>query len=90
MRRTQLYLEEDVWNTLHTIAHQSGTTISELVRQAVREHYVAGSAQRKRAMEAFIGIRRNRPEFADSERYVRRLRSDSRLERIQRASARGK
>ena len=44
--------------------------------------YVAGSAQRKRAMEAFIGIRRNRPEFADSEGYIRRLRRDSRLERI--------
>jgi hypothetical protein len=90
MRRTQLYLEEDIWNTLHVLARQSGATISELVRRAIREQYVAGSAQRQRAMEAFIGIRKNRPEFADPVRYIRGLRRDSRLERIQSESARGK
>ena len=83
MKRTQLYLEDDVWSALHTIAQQSRTSISELVRQAVREHYVAGAAERKRAMDAFVGIRRNRAEFKDSVYYIQRLRRGSRLERIQ-------
>ena len=83
MRRTQLYLEEDVWNTLHAIARESHTSISELVRQAVRERYVAGSAQRKLAMEAIVGIRKDRPEFKDSVGYIQRLRRGKRLERIQ-------
>jgi len=82
MKRTQLYLEEDAWNALHSFARQSGTTISELVRHAIREQYVAGPEQRKLAMEAFIGVRRARKEFASAGAYVRRLRRGSRLGRL--------
>jgi hypothetical protein len=82
MRRTQLYLEENVWKVLHDKAEQSGTTVSELVRQAVRQQYVPGSLQRQSAMEGFIGIRRGRSGFSDATGYIRRLRRDSRLERI--------
>jgi len=84
VRRTQLYLEEDVWKTLQIRSRQSGTTISALVREAVRGRYMNQPAERGQAMEALAGLRKDRPEFANAEEYVRRLRRGSRLERLAR------
>ena len=52
MRRTQLYLEDEVSDVLRIRSRQSGLTISELVRRAVREQYLAPEARRKEAMQA--------------------------------------
>lgn len=82
MRRTQLYLEEDLWNALHARAQSDGSSISELVREAVRERYIGKLDERRKAMRAFAGIRKSRPETLDSERYVRRLRKGLRIERL--------
>lgn len=82
MRRTQLYLDDDLSNALHARARTSGTSISELVRVAVRERYFGKLEERKKAMAAFVGIRKDRAEFADSEGYIRNLRRDSRLDRL--------
>jgi len=83
MRRTQLYLDEELWSALHAHARREGTTISDLVRQAARERYLGGLDERREAMRAFAGIRKNRPEFADPVAYVRSIRRGSRLERLQ-------
>jgi hypothetical protein len=82
MRRTQLYLDEDLWSALHARAQSLGTSISELVRIAVRERYVGKLDERRRAMEAIVGIRKDRPEFRHSQAYVRSLRRGSRIERL--------
>ena len=82
MHRTQLYLEEDLWSVLQSQARSAGSSVSELVRQALRERFVGKSEERKQAMRDFIGIRRGRPEFDDAESYVRGLRRDDRLERL--------
>lgn len=82
MRRTQLYLDDQLWNALHVRAESTGKTISELVRIAVRERYLGDLQERKRAMQAIVGIRKNRPEFENSEEYVRSLRRGKRLERL--------
>lgn len=82
MRRTQLYLEEEVWAALRFRARQSGSTISELVRQAVRERYAGQADQRKRAMLEFAGSRKNRTDIADSDSYIRELRQGRRLRRL--------
>ncbi len=84
MKRTQLYLDEDLWEALHIRARTSKTTISELVRQAVRERYLGDSAERKRALMAVVGMWKDRPEFADPEAYIRKLRHDTRFERLSR------
>ena len=42
MKRTQLYVDEDIWKALHIRSRQSGTSISELVRQAVQTLRYAG------------------------------------------------
>ncbi len=82
MRRTQLYLDDDLWKALHTRARTARTTISELVREAARERYLTNLEQRRKAMLALVGIRSGRKELADSEAYVRNLRRGRRLERL--------
>jgi len=84
MRRTQLYLDEDLWNALHARARRQGTTISNLVRQAARERYLGNLDGRREAMEAIVGIWKDRTDLPDStEEYVRSLRHDTRIERLE-------
>jgi len=82
MKRTQLYLQENIWKTLHLRSRQQGTSISELVRQAVREKYGNSPANRKDAMQALVGLRKHRRDFPDTATYVRKLRKGKRLRRI--------
>ena len=84
MRRTQLYLEEQLWNRLHFLAKQSGTSLSELVRQAVRERYAQSSVDRRKALDAARGLWADRADLPDAETYVRGLRKGDRLKRISR------
>ena len=81
MRRTQLYIDDDLWGTLRIRSRQAGTSVSNLVRQAVREKYSTGLAGRQQAMKAFAGIWKDRADLADSAAYVRALRKGSRLKR---------
>jgi hypothetical protein len=84
MRRTQLYLDDDLWNVLHSRARSQGTTISDLVRQAVRERYLGNLDERRKAMEAIVGMWKDRTDLPDStEEYVRSLRRDTRMERLE-------
>ena len=83
MRRTQLYLNEDIWKALHVRSRQQGTSISELVRQAVRDKYGSSPARRKQAMQALVGMWKDRKDLPDSTTYVRRLRKGTRLRRIE-------
>ena len=85
MKRTQLYLNEDIWKALHIRSRQQGTSISELVRQAVREKYGSSPARRRQAMQALVGMwkdRKDRKDLPDSTAYVRRLRKGKRFRRI--------
>jgi hypothetical protein len=84
MKRTQLYLQEDIWKVLHIRSRQQKTSISDLVRQAVREKYGNSSVDRKEAMLALVGLWKDREEFSDSTAYVRKLRKGKRLRRIAR------
>jgi len=82
MKRTQLYLEEHIWKLLEIRARQANTTISELVRQAVRERYWNKPANRAEAMQKMIGIWKDHKDIGDSTEYVRKLRKGSRLPRF--------
>jgi len=84
MRRTQLYLHDDTWKTLHRQAKKRRTSISELVRQAVREKYAGSRADRLEAMQAFVGLWADRTDLPNTTAYVRRLRRGDRLKRIAR------
>lgn len=84
MRRTQLYLDDDLWSVLHARARMQRTTISELARQAIRERYLGKLDQRKKAMQAFVGLRKDHSERESSEVLVRRMRRGSRVDRLDR------
>ena len=78
MRRTQLYLEENIWKLLQIHARQSGTSISELVRQAIRDKYAISPAKRREAMQAVVGMWKNRTDLPDTETYIRQIRKGGR------------
>jgi predicted transcriptional regulator len=82
MRRTQLYLEDDMWKTLHILARQSRTTVSELARTAIREKYLGDGAERKEALLSAIGLWKDRTDLPETGTYVRNLRKGERLKRI--------
>jgi len=85
MKRTQLYLEEDVWKVLQILSRQSGASISDLVRQAVRERYVGNpKTNRHEVLMSVVGLWKNRRDLPDTDSHVRSLRQGDRLERLQR------
>ena len=82
MRRTQLYLDDQLWNALHARARSEKTTISELVREAVRERYLGSREERMNAMKMFVGSGKDRSGPLDAVEYVRDLRRGGRLDRL--------
>jgi Ribbon-helix-helix protein, copG family len=82
MKRTQLYLDDDLWQALHDRARRERATISELVRRAARERYLGKLDERRTAMQALVGIRQDRPEFRHPVEYVRGLRRGTRTESL--------
>lgn len=78
MKRTQLYLDEDIWKALHIRSRENRTSISELVRQAVRDRYGSSVANRSQAMAAFVGIWKDRDDLPNARTYIRRLRRGKR------------
>jgi len=50
------------------------------VREAVRERYLGGREERMKAMQEFVGIRKESP--GDSAEYVRSLRRSGRIDRL--------
>ena len=82
MRRTQLYLDDHLWNALHARAKNEKTTLSELVRKAIRDKYIGDQSERQKAMENFIGIREEHPSSISATKYIRDLRRGSRLNKL--------
>jgi hypothetical protein len=82
VRRTQLYLDEHLWSALHARARSRRTTVSELVREAVRERYVGPRDERMKAMQAFVGISKPVAGAPDAVEIVRGLRRGDRLDRL--------
>jgi hypothetical protein len=83
MRRTQLYLDDHLWNTLHARARSRKTTVSELVREAARERYLGKQDEQRKAMQEFVGSGKRRSAPLDTAQYVRSLRRGDRLDRLQ-------
>ncbi len=82
MKRTQLYLDDELWSVLHVRARLGGTSISELVRTAARDHYMGNPAERRAAMQGIVGLWKNRTDLPDTETYIRKLRTGARIKRL--------
>jgi metal-responsive CopG/Arc/MetJ family transcriptional regulator len=83
MKRTQLYLDEKLASILDAVSRQRRTTISELVRECIREKFGAKQeVDRVSLSRQIAGIWRNRHEVSNTAEYVRMLRRDSRRKRL--------
>jgi predicted DNA-binding protein len=77
MKRTQLYLDDEMARTLAALSRQKGKTVSELVRESVREKYMDGKNVDRAALAAEVsGVWRSRRDLKDIEKVIRRLRKD--------------
>ena len=76
MKRTQIYIDEDLFEILKMQSKLKNKRISNLIRETLREKYF-----KKREKIGFLnnaaGIWKNR-RF-DTEKYIRTLRTDNRL-----------
>lgn len=83
MKRTQLYLDDDIARILATVSRQRGETISALVRECVREKFGGKENIDKAALAGELaGIWKGRKDLADAQAFVRRLRKDTRRRRL--------
>ncbi len=83
MRRTQLYLDEAMAKRLAAISRQNGKTVSELVRESVREKFMTEeSLDKSRIARQLAGIWAGRRDLVPPGRLIRRLRKGNRLKRL--------
>jgi hypothetical protein len=83
MRRTQLYLSEDVYGVLSVLSRQEHRSVSDLVREAVVERYGTKTRIDKATIaKKLAGIWKRHPAMKDPEAYLRRLRKDTRRKRF--------
>ena len=85
MKRTQLYLDDDIAKVLATVSRQTGVTVSSLVRDCVREKFGRRESIDKSAMAKEIGgVWKDRDDLPSTARYVRNLRKGSRVKNMSR------
>jgi len=83
VKRTQLYLDEDIAKILSSISRQQKKTVSELVRECVREKFGRKKTLDKAALAREIaGLWKDRKDLGSTDRLIRRLRKGSRMERL--------
>ncbi len=83
MKRTQLYLDDDMAKILSTVSRQRGTSVSDLVRECIREKFVEkNNVDKAELIRQVAGIWKNRRDLEATGKYVRRLRKDTRRQRL--------
>lgn len=83
MKRTQLYIEDDVFKILSRVSKEKEVSISELVRAAVRKVYALEKpVEADRILKEAAGIWKDRSDITSSDKYVRQMRKNSRKERL--------
>lgn len=71
-----------MWKVLEIRARQEQVSVSELVREAIREKYLSDSRSRREAMLGVVGLWKDRTDLGHTATYVRSLRKDDRLRRL--------
>ncbi|HUI27030.1 MAG TPA: CopG family transcriptional regulator [Candidatus Kryptonia bacterium] len=87
MKRTQLYLDEDLARRLAAESRRRRTTVSALVREAVAATYAGRAVEDRGAMiHRIAGVWADRTDLGDTEAFVRSLRRSERLQRTVRGA----
>lgn len=83
MKRTQLYLDEEMARTLAALGRQHGKTVSELVRESVEAKYMnKRDLDKAQLARQLAGVWRDRKDLKNIDRIVRKLRAGTRLTRL--------
>lgn len=83
MKRTQLYFDDNIHSILTVLSKQKKKTFSSLVREAVAEKYGKKEKIDKLKLSGKVaGIWKDRKDMADVEKYLRKLRKDTRRKRF--------
>ncbi len=83
MKRTQLYLDEEMARTLAALGRQQGKTVSELVRESVEAKYMKRKDLDKAQLaRQLAGVWRGRKDLKNIDRILRTLRAGTRLKRL--------
>ena len=83
MKRTQLYIEEDIFEALRRLSRERSVSISELVREALRKVYVREKpADADFILKEAAGVWKDRKDIESAGQYVRAMRKDTRRKRL--------
>jgi len=83
MKRTQLYLDEQMAGTLAALSREKGMSVSELVRQSLEQTYEKTRPLDKAAVaRRLAGIWKKRKGFEDIETRIRKGRRGNRMRRL--------
>jgi Arc/MetJ-type ribon-helix-helix transcriptional regulator len=83
MKRTQIYLPEDIWGKLKLASAKIHTSVSDLIRQALTKVYRSPKSKDEieSNLDETFGLWKNRKDIKSGLLYVRKLRKgwDKRL-----------
>lgn len=77
MKRTQIYIDEKTFDYLKMESRLKGVTISDVIRESIRDRRLQSTKRIMAALESVTGVWKNRR--IDAEKYLRRLRKDRSL-----------
>lgn len=81
MKRTQIYLTTEQWNTLRAMSSQTHQSMSGLIRVAIDRKYPRRRSYGfESSVRAASGIWKDRKDIGDTAAYVRELRKSTRLQ----------
>ena len=83
MRRTQLYLDEEMARILSTLSRQKGTTVSGLVRECIKEKFGRlAKADKATLARELGGLWKARKDIGSIDAHIRQLRKSTRRRRM--------
>ncbi len=74
MRRTQIYLDEEIFSILEQESKTKHITVSEVIRRSLKQSLVRREQKIRKNLERVFGLWSDRS--IDTEQYVRDLRKD--------------
>ena len=83
MKRTQIYLTNEQWRELSVLSANESVPVSELIRRAIDHVYKRlGNDDFDQALDAFVGMWKDRTDLGSTDDFVRSLRKNTRMERF--------
>jgi predicted CopG family antitoxin len=77
MKRTQIYLDEEIFSILERESKMKKKSISELIRESIHEKYSYNSGKIIKHLNMVFGIWSDKDDDVDT--YIRNIRKDRKL-----------